>query len=103
LSIQGHADRYDLPATPEERRAIELGNSEARAVSALQWAFDRMCDRLLDAGATQPADWADAQNVRGSIVRCGAADLRNLTPGNDEALRRENRRVVFVITTFNPA
>ena len=102
VSIVGHSDRYDVPGvTPEQRRAIELENSQLRAESAAAWLFTQLCDHLQNAGLTQPADWASAQTITIFIIACGSADLIHLIPAN-EAQRRENRRVHFMISSFEP-
>jgi flagellar motor protein MotB len=100
--VVGHADRYDVSgATPEQRRAIELENSQKRAASASEWLLNRLADRLQAANATIPADWGSTVNVVMRTVACGSADLKNLVPANEDE-RKENRRVELSIAVFRP-
>jgi hypothetical protein len=103
LVIVGHSDRHDRAgATAEQRRAKELESSTLRAESARAWFFARLGDGLAAGGFTLPADLGSMRNMEIELVACGAADLVHLNPGNDEAQRRQNRRVHFVGTIFTP-
>jgi hypothetical protein len=102
VNVVGHADRYDVEgATPEERRAVELQNSQLRAESTAAWLLAQLTDRLQSADLTQPADWASALTIDCWTIACGAADLVYTTP-MDESERQENRRVVLQLSLFAP-
>jgi len=101
--IVGHSDRQDSPnMTGEQRRADELEYSTLRAESAQSFVFEEIFNRMTAAGMTAPIDIANLKAVEMRTVACGSADLINKTPGNDEALRAENRRVHISCVSVTP-
>jgi hypothetical protein len=100
--VAGHSDRVDTPGlTPEQGRAQELEASQLRAGSAQAWFFSQLQSRLQAGGFTMPADIASLQNVDMIDIACGAADLVNLVPANEDE-RKQNRRVRFFGLAFGP-
>jgi hypothetical protein len=102
--IIAHSDRQDSPGMADDaRRADEDRISVERANDAEQFLFDQFADELQRAGGEVPVAGDRFDNsLAVSVVRvaAGAGRLLHVQPGNDETLRRQNRRVVFVAMTF---
>ena len=103
ILIVGHADRVDTPGTgSEQKRALELQNSELRAESAQAFLLNRIAEELQADGFTVPMDVDSLQSVQVRMVAAGSARLTHLAPGNNELERQANRRVEFFGTAFTP-
>jgi hypothetical protein len=95
ITIVGHADRFDVAGqTPEQRRAVELQNSQARADSAAEFFLQKLTDMQPPFPTTS---WKDVPNVSMHVVAAGAADLIITVPATEQD-RQQNRRVVLFVT-----
>ena len=103
VTVVGHGDRVDTPGmSAEQRRELELTNTQIRAEAAEAYLFDQVFELVQAAGGTPPVDLASMQSGGIFTVAAGAADLVHKTPGNDEGKRRQNRRVQFLVASFVP-
>jgi len=103
LLVVGHADRVDIAGwTSEQKRELELTNSEKRAEDAEAYFFNEMVARLTAQGFEAPASAQLLGTVQTRRVACGSAQLFFPNPGNDEGQRRANRRVEFFGAAFSP-
>lgn len=100
LIIVGHADRQDQSnMSCDQRRASEIAAARDRAVSAWEFVKQAVTERL--AAADPPIEagdwWETAPHVTWGLVYAAAGMLRHDPPA-DEAQRRQNRRVVMLVT-----
>jgi hypothetical protein len=106
--IVGHSDRQDLSTMScDQRRYSEHEAALKRAASARGWLLDRIDDRLVAAGHARVQDRNDIQNMTWDMVFAGAGDLYlpaagvspyQTPPPQTEDQRRQNRRVVFLVS-----
>jgi len=102
--VIAHSDRQDSPGMSDDaRRQDEARISGQRADDATLFLFNQFLDEIQRAGGQLiDADGLFDNSLAVSVVRvaAGAGHLVHASPGNDESLRRQNRRVVFIAMTF---
>jgi hypothetical protein len=100
ITTLGYSDRVDEAGlSAEQRRTKEDDAAQARAESASAWLRDQLVARF----AGTSFDGLSAKQWRGLAamkVGAGASRLVHPAPGTSEALRRQNRRVAFLVYSF---
>jgi len=100
ITTLGYSDRVDdAGLSAEQRRSKEDDAAQARAESASAWLRDQLVARFggTSFGGLSAKQW---RGIAAMKVGAGASRLVNPAPGTNEALRRQNRRVVFLVYSF---
>jgi hypothetical protein len=101
LIVVGHSDRQDrTDFTCDQRRTSEIEAARDRAVSAWEWIKARVTAKAAAAGVVAGDWWETSPHVTWGLVFAAAGMLKFPNPSTAE--RPLNRRVVVLVSIFNP-
>lgn len=101
LIIVGHSDRQDRgDFSCDQRRASEAEAASDRASSAWVYIREKVNSKVVQAGGEAGPWWETSPHVTWAQVYAGAGMLLHNPPTN--AQRPLNRRVVVLVSVFNP-
>jgi flagellar motor protein MotB len=101
LIVVGHSDRQDRADLGcDQRRASEIEAARDRAVSAWDFIKTAVNAKVTAAGGTAGEWWETSPHVKWGLVFAAAGMLVHDPPADAE--RALNRRVVVLVSLFNP-
>jgi flagellar motor protein MotB len=102
IIVTGHSDRQDqADLSCDDRRASEITAATDRASSAWEWIKQQVSISVSQSGV-QPGDWWETSpHITWGLV-FAAAGMLKFDPPADEDQRSQNRRVVILVSIFNP-
>ncbi|BCH23326.1 hypothetical protein MesoLjLc_30380 [Mesorhizobium sp. L-8-10] len=101
IIVVGHSDRQDNPNfSCDQRRESEITAARDRADSAWSWIKSTVSSRAAEAGFDAGEWWETSPQVTWGMVFAATGMLRHDPPSDAE--RRLNRRVVILVSLFNP-
>ncbi|WKG05509.1 hypothetical protein [Mycolicibacterium sp. HK-90] len=101
LIVIGHSDRQDRPDfTCDQKRASEIEAASGRALSAWEFIKQEVNSKVVAAGGQVSDWWENSPHVTWGLVFAAAGMLAHDPPTMDQ--RPLNRRVVVLVTIFNP-
>lgn len=102
LIVVGHSDRQDrTDFNCDQRRTSEIEASKARAISAWEWIKETVIVKAAASGVAADDWWETSPHVTWGLVFAAAGMMHNPNPMG-EAQRAANRRVVVLVSIFNP-
>ena len=102
LIVVGHSDRQDRTDYDcNRRRSSEIEAATARAVSAWEWIKATVTAKAAASGVAADDWWETSPHVTWGLVYAAAGMMHNPNPVS-EAERAANRRVVVLVSIFNP-
>lgn len=101
IIITGHSDRQDrTDLNCDQRRASEVTAARDRAISAWDWIKQMVSSKATQAGIQVGEWWETSPHITWGMVYAAAGMLQFDSPSDEE--RKLNRRVVMLISIFNP-
>jgi flagellar motor protein MotB len=101
IIVVGHSDRQDrTDFTCDQRRASEITAAQDRALSAWEWIKQQVTEVAAQSGVQAGEWWETSPRVTWGLVYT-AAGMLQFDPPSD-AQRPLNRRVVILVSIFNP-
>jgi flagellar motor protein MotB len=102
IIVTGHSDRQDQADLGcDARRASEIKAATDRAVSAWEWIKQEVSSLVSQSGMQAGDWWETSKHITWALVYAAAGMLKFDTPA-DEYQRSQNRRVVILVSIFNP-
>jgi hypothetical protein len=99
--VTGHSDRQDRPdLSCDERRASEIAAARDRAASAWEWIKAEVTAAVAEDGVDAGQWWETSPHITWAVVPAATGTLKHDPPSEEQ--RPENRRVMVLVSIFNP-